>query len=601
MKPHSKNPERTQNIQNVESSTRFLYKKMITKKDAERENTLDATNGFAEDLSMSQATYDFALQAQKEKLEQTTDFAQVLKKLQENPRDVSVFNKALEYTKTFSKKSLGFLIKEYKSQETAKNERYQKVLHTLLAATQSPVAEKVLLESLRNPATAQSAMTSMVGIKTPSDEVVHALQAFSEEKSLGLLSSQAYLLFAHMASKTQNKLLAQHILGHIAMNMHNVQDGKGLNVHVKALANAGEAVPLEILEKLIFSKHITLDSRIDAAGALQHRISNHEDEQTTTLVHRIIQSDLQEEIKTAAVRAQSQREKVLENRASVDEFKKLEATTESAALLSAISDYFDEADVAQTKPESENEFANLPDIDENSSLGGGVPAKNVLFFRKLGRIIKRGYRAVKRAAIRITPKPFKQVLKRAIKTAEKIGKKVGKFVKKVATAVKDALGGLLKKAKEFFKRLKDKVASKVTLDTLGKTCIDSSRNSKVCTHNKYYMTYLRELDRKFRFSSYTSSNDRNLEKVFGIRLLFVYFGSHGFAASRQPTKCSDENLKFLALQRTDLQIGLFGRRISLFSTDAYIHVDRSASGSNRVKDNFRLTLVGKVIFFFFFN
>eukprot|EP01080_Neovahlkampfia_damariscottae_P002063 gene2063-1935_t len=556
MKPKSENHERVKSLQNVESASRFIYKKTI--KVRKERNILDESNSHVEDLSMSQATHDFALQSQKEKLERTTDFPEVLRKLQSNPKDIQIFNKALEYTKSFSEKSLGYLIKEYKT--TSDDQlKYKKVLHTLLASTQSPVAEKVLLEAMKNPTTAQSAMTSIVGLQNPSDQSVHALQAFSEEKSLGVLSSQAYLLFAHMASKTQNKLLAQHILGHISMNMHNARDANGLGVHIKALANAGNAVPVSVLERLIHSNHITLDSRVDATHALQHHTLT---EEATVLVHKIIQSDLHEEIKTAAIHAQTEREKVLENRASVKEFKHLQSKTESAAILSAISDYFEEAEVTD-------------DGEEDNTMEVETQANTLGWFRKAFRSAKRW---VKKAARRV---------KRAVK-------KVGRAIKKAAKAVADSITSVVNKAKNFFTDLKNKIAGKVTLSSLGKSCIRSTGRTKLCTYNKHYMKYVRSVDRKFRLSTYSSSNNHNIEKVFGIRLLFVYFGSHGYAASKQPVKCSDENLKFLAIQRSDLQVGLMGRRFSLFAADAYINVDRSRTGNNRVKDKFRLTLMGKL-------
>ena len=257
------NKKRAKHIQDVIASTRLSVGKRIkvtktvgahtTLEIGSLDESLDSfskTLGVQkEDLSMSEATHSFALSAHRERLEKETDFPALLSKLSQNARDTSLFNKALEYTKTFVPKALEVLVKEYAKPETKENVLYQKTLHTLLAATQSKVAEKVLLGAMVNGKTSQSAMTSVMALSKPSDEVVHTLQALSESKELGLLSSHAYLLFAHAASKTENKELAAHAVGKIVMDMSKASDPNTFGFHVRALANAGEAVPLEVLGK----------------------------------------------------------------------------------------------------------------------------------------------------------------------------------------------------------------------------------------------------------------------------------------------------------------------------------------------------------------
>eukprot|EP01080_Neovahlkampfia_damariscottae_P012056 gene12056-5552_t len=413
----SKSRTRSKHLQDVLASTRLQYAKSYRVKRTRKKggqhvlDVLDANKldedldlfskslGVEkEDLSMSQATHNFALAAHREKLEKTTNFPDVLNKLSQNARDTSLFNRALEYTKTFSKKALDVLVAEYKKPETMKNILYQKTLHTLLAATQSKVAEKLLLNAMSNGNTTQSAMTNIISLSKPSDEVVHTLQALSETKELGALSSQAYLLFAHTAAKTENKKLAAHVVGKIVMDMSKSTSQNTFGYHVRALANAGEAVPLEVLSKLIQAEHIPLDSRIDAAHALQHRV-NDDHEETTDLIHKVLDSNVHEELKTALIQAQTKREKVLENFGSIVEFEKHVMNDDTPhSVLHAIQGYYQESVPHLLEKVAKEE--NLSADDENLILDVKGLDANVLwgvrrFFR---RAVRRVSHAARRAA-----------------------------------------------------------------------------------------------------------------------------------------------------------------------------------------------------------
>ena len=286
--------------------------------------------------------------------------------------------------------------------------------------------QKILVKAIQSPETSHSAMTNALAFKNPSDDLIHILHAISEEKSLGLLSSQAYLSFAHMASKTQNKLLAQHILGKIAMNMHQVEYAIDLAVHVKALANAGEVVPLSILDRLIRSKHISLDSRVVATMALQHRISSDKKE-TTALIHRILKSDLHEEIRTASVHAQTEREKVLEDRSSVDQFKSHENYEESASVLAAISTYYEQVGVEQTPQDLEYQSEEFykPELESIKIMGlwGRSRRKSKSSKKKVG-----GYFS---GAMNAFGKTVNKFTKSATKTVKKVTGNVNKAAKKI--------------------------------------------------------------------------------------------------------------------------------------------------------------------------
>jgi adenylate kinase family enzyme len=348
---------RAKHIQEVTSICRLSFVKKVKVQPHQRTNVLDhptleekSLEQFSEmlgvdteDLSMTEDTKNFALAAQKEQLEKETDFPLLLNQLASSPKNVSVFNKVLQYTKILTEKALPILVLEYKKVETAQNSFYQKTLHTLLAATQSPVAERILLEAMKQGKTTQSAMINIALVKRPLDETIHTLQALSEEKSLGVLSSQAYLMFAHMASKTENAKLAAHVVGKIIMNLNDVDESDAFAYHIRALFNAGEAVPLEVLERLINAEHLPLDSRIDATRALKHRISR-ESTETTELIHRILDSELHEEIKTAAVQAQTAREKVLETGESLIAFNQhIQSDSTHHTVLHALAEYYEEA------------------------------------------------------------------------------------------------------------------------------------------------------------------------------------------------------------------------------------------------------------------
>eukprot|EP01080_Neovahlkampfia_damariscottae_P008133 gene8133-12593_t len=628
-KPDAKDDKRAKTMQNAEAASRFEFTKVLpNKKKSEAAVTLSmhkTVQSYAEtqkmnieSIQMSPVTQEFARHLEVEKLERNTNFPALLRQLQQKTEDVSVFSKALRYAQTLKEKASGALVTEYKKLDLNKDLAFAKVLHVLLAATQTKEAQALLSKQMLHPNTMQSAMLSTSALEHPTDEVVHTLAAISSEKKLGVLSHTGHLLFAHTASKTQNKLLGQQVLGKISLDMSKAKTADEFSYHVKALANAGQIVPLGVLSKFIESEHLPLNARVDATHALQHRVSE-DDVETTEYIHNLLDSDVHEEIKTAAVHAQTEREKVLQTGDSVLEFHRhFEALETPHSVLGALRLYY-----------QENASATSLEILEANNLG-----TKTLFFRRAWRSVKRVARKIKRG-VRKVGGHIKRVARKVKKHVKKVGRrikkgvrKIGSRIKKVARKVKhgvtkiakkvvkiakkaakatwkgikyvakkvaESFTYLLRKAKEILKKLKEKFLAKAQLSDTKKICIQDTQGKQLCAHNSAMMQWVRSVDRQFGLATYHSSSALVHEKVFGIRLAYFYAGIMIYTASTQPSKCTSTNLKFLGFQRMDIQLGLFGKRVPLISTDAYLGIDMSNIYSkSAVKDKFRLTLVGKL-------
>eukprot|EP01080_Neovahlkampfia_damariscottae_P003842 gene3842-7002_t len=585
-KPDIDNNKRAKKLQRVASSLEIKFRKKHykhKKKHQERTNTLStitdihhfatSINSEVETLEMSETSKNYAMYMHLEKVLKETNFPLLLNKLSENTKDLSTYNKALEYTKAVKEKALPELKVSCKKAGETKNLRFQKVLHTLLVATGTKEAENMILDHMSRPQLSQSAMTTVLSMKTASDDIIHALHAVSESKTSKVLAHQAYLLFAHAASKAENHSLVPYMVAHVVSKMTQSNDAKTFGYHIKALANAGEAVPLDILQKVIVSEHMPLDSRIDATHALQHRISDDAGE-TTEFIHSILNSDAHEEVKTAAIIAQTKRERETGAGDSILEFHKLSKNPETShSVLHAITHYHEEADVG--------------------TLG---------FFDVVSKLTQK---YVINPVVNTLPNPAKKWAKAVVsKVDETISavdgalvkgtKFVYKGIKSAYKAVKKAFTGAYEKAKKLFKDLKEKYASAAKLSDVKKLCIRTSAKNEICAHNPQAMSFMGSVARRFDLKNFESSDNVVQEKVFGIRVLYLYFGIIGFTSSQQEAECSDTNLKFTAVHRIGMKIGIMSKRYDLITGDAYININTKYSGSKAVQDNFRLSIVGKV-------
>lgn len=257
----------------------------------------------------------------------------------------------LQYCQLFGKEVIGTLIHTYRSLGLTKhNEQiYAESLLAMITITQTKEGQKLLAEAMVHPTTSHSAMLHTVHLDTPTLQVVDTLgEIYSkfkdhEDLSMRVLAHNAYLLMAGTASKLEKEEHGLNVVRAITMNMENSKDSHEWNLHLRALKNGRDATPLGVYEAILNHDEMPTETKILAVKALGKRTAEHTNKETTNLIHSILEDDHNVLIKTEAVRSQIEREKEIQDSASILEFAKhLEDPDTPDAVVHAIHDYYKE-------------------------------------------------------------------------------------------------------------------------------------------------------------------------------------------------------------------------------------------------------------------
>jgi len=277
--------------------------------------------------------------------------------------------------------------------------------------------------------------------------------------------------------------------------MSQSETPEDLEFHLHALSNAGEAVPLEFYSAVLDSP-IHIQAKDIAVNALSNRVSEEGDEETTAMLHSILASNLDEAIKVSAVKAQTMREHVLQNGASLMEFRPY-LQTATPVLSKALNEYFEEAGVA---PEDVEEFhANT------------LSAKALFSFGSIGRAISSVGRSIGNVA-------------------KKVVSTVSNVVGKAVSAIKNVVGGIADiagAAGKFADNLKSQFGA-ASFDGEAVCIPVNNKKETICMHDEDMVAFIRS---QGDLSVMKWSKQFEFEKLVGAKVLHVYIGAIGYGGT----------------------------------------------------------------------
>jgi len=192
----------------------------------------------------------------------------------------------------------------------------------------------------------------------------------------------AHLALAATASKLESINAKNDLVANLLEVMSQSETPQDFEYHLHALSNAGEAVPLEFYSAIL-SSPLHVQGKEIAVNALANRLSEDGEEETTAFIHSVLSSNLDEAIKVTAVKAQTAREHILQNAASVLEFKQyLDSVDSASALSKALNEYYEEAGVS------------VSSVNDVNTLDVHTLGWFRRFFRRIGNSFRRAFRAV---------------------------------------------------------------------------------------------------------------------------------------------------------------------------------------------------------------
>lgn len=511
-------PKRAELVTESETASLLVLKDetvVLTKKSNGGARTLDLGFMRKTDLRVEKHQLDHSLDIYKEKFKSKFNFENALRIQRENPNK-KTFTKLLHYCRLFPKEVISTLIHTYKHLDLEKpsEKRYAESILAMITVTQTKEGQKLLATAIAHPLTSHSAMLNTVHLEEPSMDVVDTLAEIyekyknHEEKTMNVLANNAYLLMAGTASKLKNEH-AHTLVRAIAANLENSQDAHEWNLHLRALKNAGDATPIGVYEAVINHDEMPTETKILAVKALGRRRSEETNQETNDLIHSILDDeDHNVLIKTEAVRAQIEREKEIQDGASILEFAKhLDNPDTHDHVVDAIYDYYLEEGTDPHQLLKDIKFAKKYGYDINS----------VLEVRTLDRCNRGPFAGLFSGACRIIqnvvyPKivEFAEiVIDGIVSVATKIGKAIVEIAKK---AYEETIGKIVNGATDLFENIKNEF-QKYEFDEKQRKCIPADKKADfdtkancLCLFDNSMFSFVKAIDSIYRLNNFDNSN-----------------------------------------------------------------------------------------------
>lgn len=131
------------------------------------------------------------------------------------------------------------------------------------------------------------------------------------EKDMDLVRTTSYMVYAHTASAIHehNREKAKEIILNLSNRMEQAGNFEELTQSIHALGNAGEAVPLTVIQNIVDNEEVPLSIKVHAINGLSKRISDKTEEETTDYIHTLVSDHPEESVKLAALHVQLERER----------------------------------------------------------------------------------------------------------------------------------------------------------------------------------------------------------------------------------------------------------------------------------------------------
>jgi hypothetical protein len=507
------------------------------------EEKLGEMEGLEEqDLGLDKRVIKRTNQHHKRKMKQEVDFPKtlgdILQSIKEGKVDMNLIGLAEDYSKNAKKNAYKVLSKQftqlYVKEKLTKVEReYSKVLLTLLSAVDSREAQLLMLQGFSHKSLRFNVNVALLALRKPIREIVDTLKRESRNaKKPKEERENSHLTLAAIAQNvdkdTQDEIVA-HLLEVMGSDSQNYDD---LEFHLHALSNAGEAVPLEVYSQILNSP-IHLHGKVIIANSLSNRVSEEGDEETTAFVHSVLSSDVDEAVKIAAVKAQINREHVLQNSGSVLEFKQYLDSPETSTVLSKVlRAYYEEADIHPSEMETE------------------TLESKVLFWRRLRRAFRRVGGFIRRAVSAV-----RNVVKKVVKTVVKVAKTVVKGVVSAIKKIAEIAGSVGK----FFKNLKAQFG-KAEFEGKQVCMAANNKGDNICMHDDEMVAFIRS---QGDLSTMKWSRHFTFERLIGAKVLHMYIGAVGYGGTA--IDCENNTLDAVFFARVDFWAKIFNRKLNVLS------------------------------------
>ncbi|KAF0980400.1 hypothetical protein FDP41_013614 [Naegleria fowleri] len=205
-------------------------------------------------------------------------------------------------------------------------------IQTLIATINSTKIQDTLVEvSKTHPVLTKNYIYSSVFVKNPTKEVHKFVKSMADS------DENAFLAYADLADRLQDKTLIDEIVSEILRKMTSASSADKFISACHALNNAGRGVPLSIIKHLILSESIPSNIKTLITDNLKKRMN---DSKVDDLIHFLVNhKKLSANVIASLISCQTAREGLHKNGTSVYHFSKLLKNNKNDLIKQAIHTY----------------------------------------------------------------------------------------------------------------------------------------------------------------------------------------------------------------------------------------------------------------------
>ncbi|EFC45333.1 predicted protein [Naegleria gruberi] len=460
---------------------------------------------------------------------------------------------------------------EYLSTKT-----YLEIIQQLVATTRNENIQNDLIAiSSIEPVLANNYIYSSINIQRPSSNVYsfikhlknHGLKFISHNitsESNSNVKRNAYLAFADLAHRLQDKTLKDTIVREILDSIENAESKEDIETHFHALNNAGEAVDPYLLYAIWASDKIPEYFKILLTKNIRKRIKD--DPTLDRIILKILRSEdenFSPNLKSNLIESQGEREYILNTWSLVKPLARIYKVVRDEGIKSTIRKYMYNAGTDNSakylskmlnkkqrhnRKIKGNDYRKFGLSNEDLDILNQVETRNALF---IGGFMRR---------IQDTLSKGKEKMTLFVNKSLKEG------IQKASNWVETKAAGALSKITKLVGDLKSKFASPATIRD-EKACIQVSENinDTVCFYNTDMISFFQK---QGNLSNMKFSKHFEFEKIAGPKAVNLYCGMAIYSGASFDCNADKSYFDFVLIARAAFEASALQRKFSLLELSA---------------------------------
>ncbi|EFC36822.1 predicted protein [Naegleria gruberi] len=248
---------------------------------------------------------------------------------------------------------------------------YIESVQSLVASVNNTkVQDKLAKISKIHPVLANNYPYASILIKKPTKEVVTFLKQLkthhSNSTKHSISKTNAFLAYADLADRSTDATITKEIVGEIISALMGATSQESFLTAIHALNNAGKGVPLSIIKSVLLSEKMPESIKNMITENLKKRVG---DIKVDELIHSLIKSKrLSESVIASLISAQTDREGLLKNGTSVQQFASLLKKNPSDLIKNAIKQYLYTVGTEESAKELEQSYEQTTEMITQSDI-----------------------------------------------------------------------------------------------------------------------------------------------------------------------------------------------------------------------------------------